>query len=67
MCEVKSYSFSIYQLTCLMNVFAEDFSQSSLKQMCAAMVSHYSKSVLLVYLEISLLTCCERTLCNSYL
>ena len=63
--EVKSKSVSVNELTCLMNVFTENFSQCSLKQMCAAMVSHNSITCLSVNSEVSLLTYSYLALFNN--
>ena len=65
--EVKSKSVSVNELTCLMNVFTENFSQCSLKQMCTAMVSHNSITCLFVNSEVSLLTYSYLALFNNRL
>ena len=58
---------SVNELTCLMNVLTENFSQCSLKQMCTAMVSHNSITCLSVNSEVSLLTYSYLALFNNRL
>ena len=63
--EVKTASLFVYKLTSLMNVVAENLSQSILEKMCCGMIAHDRHSSVLFYLCKDLVALGDTSLLNS--